>query len=63
MNRTRPATLVTSGQPVEGLRAKYYDIGNTPLGLPFAIRPHVRLVTLEAVALFFIFQDVSGLTI
>src|SRR5258706_6095465 len=53
MNRTRPtserssATLVTSGQIVEGLRAKYYDIGNSPLGLPFVTRPHVRLITLK----------------
>jgi ubiquinone/menaquinone biosynthesis C-methylase UbiE len=47
MNRTRPATLETSGQIVEGLRAKYYDIGNSPLGLPFVTRPHVRLITLE----------------
>ncbi len=53
MNRTRPAserssaTLVTSGQIVEGFRAKYYDIGNTPLGLPFVTRPHVRLITLK----------------
>jgi ubiquinone/menaquinone biosynthesis C-methylase UbiE len=53
MNRTRlvsersSATLVTSGQIVEGLRAKYYDIGNSPLGLPFVTRPHVRLITLK----------------
>ena len=41
------AAPVTAGQIVEGLRAKYYDIGNTPLGLPFVTRPHVRLITLQ----------------
>jgi ubiquinone/menaquinone biosynthesis C-methylase UbiE len=39
-------TPTTSGQIVKGLRAKYYDIGNSPLGLPFVTRPHVRLITL-----------------
>ena len=53
MKETRPAngisskTPVTAGQIVEGLRAKYYDIGNTPLGLPFVTRPHVRLISLQ----------------
>ncbi|MEP6894226.1 MAG: methyltransferase domain-containing protein [Chloroflexota bacterium] len=46
-NATSSQTLVTSGQIVEGFRAKYYDIGNSPLGLPFVTRPHVRLIALE----------------
>jgi len=44
---TSSKTPVTAGQIVEGLRAKYYDIGNTPLGLPFVTRPHVRLISLQ----------------
>jgi ubiquinone/menaquinone biosynthesis C-methylase UbiE len=42
-----PATPTTTGQIVEGLRAKYYDIGNSPLGLPFVTWPHVRLISLQ----------------
>jgi len=42
-----PATPTTTGQIVAGLRAKYYDIGNSPLGLPFVTRPHVRLISLQ----------------
>jgi len=44
---TSSGTPVTAGQIVEGLRAKYYDIGNSPLGLPFVTRPHVRLISLQ----------------
>jgi ubiquinone/menaquinone biosynthesis C-methylase UbiE len=37
----------TSGHLVQGLRAKYYDIGNAPLGLPLVTLPHVRLISLQ----------------
>jgi ubiquinone/menaquinone biosynthesis C-methylase UbiE len=53
MKETRPTNETsfkipaTRGQIVEGLRAKYYDIGNTPLGLPFVTRPHVHLISLQ----------------
>lgn len=46
-NKISPKTLVTPGEIVEGFKAKYYDIGNTPLGLPFVTRPHVRLIALQ----------------
>ena len=45
--RASSANPVTTGQIVEGFRAKYYDIGNSPLGLPFVTRPHVRLITIQ----------------
>jgi len=53
MNKTRSASettdenLTTSGHIVAGLRAKYYDIGNMPLGLPLVTRPHVNLIALQ----------------
>ena len=37
----------TSGHLVQGLRAKYYDIGNAPLGLPLVTLPHIRLILLQ----------------
>jgi ubiquinone/menaquinone biosynthesis C-methylase UbiE len=47
VKETSSKTPATRGQIVEGLRAKYYDIGNTPLGLPFVTRPHVHLISLQ----------------
>lgn len=47
MNETQPANKSTSGHLVKGFRAKYYDIGNLPLGLPFVTLPHVRLISLQ----------------
>ncbi|MEP7136744.1 MAG: methyltransferase domain-containing protein [Chloroflexota bacterium] len=46
-HETSSKAIATTGQIVEGLRAKYYDIGNSPLGLPFVTWPHVRLITLQ----------------
>jgi len=37
----------TSGYLVTGLRAKYYDIGNLPLGAPLVTWPHVRIISLK----------------
>lgn len=47
MNKIQPANKSTSGHLVEGFRAKYYDIGNLPLGLPFVTLPHVRPISLQ----------------
>ena len=53
MNKTKSANehtsknLATSGHMVEGLRAKFYDIGNLPLGAPLVTWPHVRLISLQ----------------
>lgn len=46
MHKTQPAPE-PSGHLVRGLRAKYYDLGNLPLGLPLVTLPHVRLISLQ----------------
>jgi ubiquinone/menaquinone biosynthesis C-methylase UbiE len=53
MNKTQSAKepssnpKLTSGHLVQGFRAKYYDIGNLPLGLPLVTLPHIRLTSLQ----------------
>ena len=53
MNKTGSANKPSStpqrdsGHIVQGFRAKYYDIGNLPLGLPLVTLPHVRLISLQ----------------
>jgi len=37
----------TPGHLVTGLRAKYYDIGNLPLGAPLVTWPHIRIISLK----------------
>jgi ubiquinone/menaquinone biosynthesis C-methylase UbiE len=53
MNKTQSANEpssnppITSGHLVQGFKAKYYDFGNLPLGLPLVTLPHVRLISLQ----------------
>ncbi len=47
MSETQHTNSSTTGHIVVGLRAKYYDIGNLPLGLPFVTLPHVRQIALQ----------------
>ncbi len=53
MDKQQPASKpgsgnpVTTGHVVEGFKARFYDIGNLPLGAPFVTRPHVRLIALQ----------------
>lgn len=46
MNNSNPEIPHLSGHLVKGLRAKYYDLGNMPLGLPLVTLPHVRIISL-----------------
>jgi len=47
MSETHSHNQTTAGHLVQGLRAKYYDMGNMPLGLPLVTLPHVRLISLQ----------------
>ncbi len=47
MSETHSHNPTTAGHLVQGFRARYYDIGNLPLGLPLVTLPHVRLISLQ----------------
>jgi ubiquinone/menaquinone biosynthesis C-methylase UbiE len=46
-NKLASGTPITSGIVLRGFKAKYYDIGNAPFGVPLVIRAHVRLISLQ----------------